>query len=115
MIVEAGSDSFAEALRVSQQLFGNQDRLVVAAAVSVAESGAIFAHSIAEQLGLSDNRVGPQLARFEAAGLLVRLPKVGGERRVYYERVDSAFWVGCSELVREIVSQHDPELVAHGA
>jgi DNA-binding MarR family transcriptional regulator len=105
MIIEIGSASYEETLRMSRQLFGNQDRLVVAAAVAGAEPGTIYAHSLAEQLGMTDNRVGPQLGNLEAAGLLVRLPKVGGERRVYFERVDSTFWNLCAEFVEEIATR----------
>ncbi len=105
MIIEQTSAGFAEALRVSRLLFGNQDRLLVTAAVAAAEPGSIYARSIAEQIGITDNRVVPQLGSLEAAGLLVRLPKVGGERRVYYERVQSSFWELCSNLIAEIAAR----------
>jgi DNA-binding MarR family transcriptional regulator len=102
MILEKESAAFEEALRVSKLVFGNQDRLLVAAAVAVAEAGSIYARNIAEQLGITDNRVAPHLRTFEAAGLLVSLPSVGGERRVYYERVDSSFWPLCADLTATI-------------
>jgi len=105
MIIEQTSASFEEALRVSRLLFGNQDRLLVAAAVAEAEAGSIYARNIAEQLGITDNRVAPQLASLERAGLLVRLPRVGGERRVYYERVASSFWELCASLTAEIAAR----------
>lgn len=105
MIIDVRSAGFEDALRVSRLLFGNQDRLLVAAAVAVAESGSIYARNIADQIGITDNRVGPQLASLERAGLLTRLPKVGGERRVYYERVDSNFWELCSSLMEEIAAR----------
>src|SRR5687767_7876844 len=105
MIIDQGSASFEEALRVSRLLFGNQDRLIVSAAVAAVEAGSIYAHNIAEQVGITDNRVAPQLTSLEKAGLLVRLPKVGGERRVYYERIESSFWKLCAGLAAEIASR----------
>jgi DNA-binding MarR family transcriptional regulator len=85
---------------ISSQLWGNQDRFVVAVAVASAEPGQLYAQALARMLGISDTRVGPHLARFEQAGLLVRLPKVGGERRVYFERRNEAFW-------RSIAAMHE--------
>jgi DNA-binding MarR family transcriptional regulator len=102
MIIGIESAIFSEAQRVSKALFGNQDRLIVASFVAEAEPGEIYGQRIAERLGISDNRVGPQLNRFESAGLLTRLPKVGSERRQYFERRDSAFWELCAELCRDI-------------
>jgi DNA-binding MarR family transcriptional regulator len=102
MIIESDSAAFSRVQDASKTLFGNQDRLVVAAAVAEAEPGTIYGQSVAAALRLSDNRVGPQLARLEEAGLLVRLPKVGGERRVYFERRESAFWDLCVALCREL-------------
>jgi DNA-binding transcriptional regulator GbsR (MarR family) len=93
------------ALRVSKALLGNQDRLIVAGAIAEAEAGSIFGRSLAEQLGISDHRVGLQLRALERAGLLVRLPKVGGEQRVYFERVDSAFWQLCTALIAEVAER----------
>lgn len=105
MILDQASAGFAEAQWISRLVFGNQDRLVVAAAVAASESGSIFGRNLAEQLGITDNRVGSQLKNFEQAGLLVRLPKVGGEQRVYYERVDSTFWDMAASLAAEIAGR----------
>jgi DNA-binding MarR family transcriptional regulator len=105
MIIDTKSDAFEEALRVSRLLFGNQDRLLVASAVATAEAGSIYAHNIAEQIGITDNRVALQLSNLEGAGLLTRLPKVGGERRVYYERSASSFWKLCPDLAAEVTAR----------
>jgi DNA-binding MarR family transcriptional regulator len=102
MIIGIESAVFPDVQRVSKALFGNQDRLVVAAAVAEAEPGELFAQRIGEMLGLPDNRVGPQLARLEAAGLLTRVPRVGSERRQHFERRESAFWELCVALCREL-------------
>jgi DNA-binding MarR family transcriptional regulator len=105
MIIDTGSAAFAEIQRVSKLVFGNQDRLVVAAAVAEAEPGALFGRDLAEQIGITDNRVGPHLRALEEAALLVRLPKVGSERRVYFERCDSAFWTLCTQFFGELDSR----------
>ncbi len=105
MIIEQASVGFEEALRLSRLLFGNQDRLIVLAAVADSTSGSIFCRSLAESIGVTDNRVGAQLANLEEAGLLVRMPKVGGERRVYYERVESALWALATALAEEIAAK----------
>jgi DNA-binding MarR family transcriptional regulator len=101
MIIQNGSASFEEAQRISRVLFGNQDRLAVAAAIAVAEPGSIYGRSLAAQIGITDNRVGPQLKALAEAGLLVRLPQVGGERIVYYERAESVFWNLVARLAEE--------------
>lgn len=105
MILESGSVSFEQAQRVSRLLFGNQDRLAVAAAIAVAEPGSIYGRSLAAQLGITDNRVGAQLKQLEGAGLLARLPQVGGERIVYYERTKSVFWDLVAKFVEEIAER----------
>lgn len=95
----------AELQRQSKLLFGNQDRLLVAAAVALADRGSLYASALAELAGISEVRVGAQLRHFVDAGLLVKLPKVGGERRVYYARVDSPLWTLCAALKDEIAAR----------
>ena len=102
MIIGIESAVFPEVQRASKALFGNQDRLVVAAAVAEAEPGSIYARSLAQEMGITDNRVSPQLHNLERAGLLTRLPKLGGGPTVHYERRDSAFWELCVSLCREL-------------
>lgn len=77
---------------------GNQDRLLVAAAVAEAEAGALYAQNLAAIAGITDARVGPQLVRLEQLGVLVRMPRTGGDRRVYYERQNDAFWAAITAL-----------------
>jgi hypothetical protein len=102
MILQKGSVDFREAQRISRLLFGNQDRLVVAAAIADAEQGTIYGRNLAEQIGITDNRVGLQLKALAEAGLLARLPQIGGDRIVYYERVESVFWKLVGSLAKEI-------------
>jgi hypothetical protein len=103
LIIDHESAVFEEVQRTSKLLFGNQDRLVVAAGVADAEPGSIFGQGLAESIGIADSRVGAQLSVLEDARLLVRLPKVGSERRVYFERRDSSFWELCLSLCQEII------------
>jgi hypothetical protein len=105
LIIEHDSEVFPLVQRVSKALFGNQDRLVVAAAVATADPGSIFGRHLADQIGIVDARVGPHLAAFERADLLVRLPKLGGDQRVYFERRDSTFWPLCERLCEEVVAR----------
>ncbi len=76
----------------SHGLWGNQDRFLVALAVAEADPSDLFAQALGERIGMADKRVGPQLKRFVELGLLVRLPQVGGERRVYHQRANEPFW-----------------------
>lgn len=95
--VTSGQQTY-DLMNASQKLMGNQDRLLVAAAVADAEPGALYAQNLASMIGIADARIGPQLARFEALGLLVRMPRTGGDRRVYYERRNDAFWKAVASL-----------------
>src|SRR5688572_11431918 len=102
MIIEAQSAGFPDVQRVSKLVFGNQDRLIVAAAVADAEPGSIFARSLAQSIGIPDNRISLQLRQLADADLLVALPKVGGGNRIYFERRNSAFWELCVQLCQEV-------------
>lgn len=82
----------------SQKLWGNQDRLPVAYVVSGADPADLYAQKLADRLGISDTRVGPHLARLESQGLLVKLPRGGGSRRVYYQRSNDGFWEGVAQM-----------------
>jgi len=60
-----------EIRRLSARLFGNADRLHVAAAIGRMEGKPISVKAVAEESGLDYNRVQEQIARFRAAGVLV--------------------------------------------
>jgi DNA-binding MarR family transcriptional regulator len=104
MIIDDDSGVTVEIQRISKLLFGNQDRLLVASTIARAEPGSMYEKALAELAEISENRVGAQLSRFVEAGLLIRLPKVGAERRVYYERRESSFWSLCADLLDEILA-----------
>lgn len=80
----------------SKLVFGNADRLQVAAAVARASSGVVHAQEISTLLGISPPRVRSQLLALSAAGLLRQLPRHG--MTVDYERVDDPFWDAASAL-----------------
>lgn len=104
MKVDIDPDVSAARASLSVSLFGNQDRLTVAAAVAHSQPGDLYGQSIAEQTGLPQSRVGPQLKRLVQAGLLTELPRVGGDRRVFYERHASVFWDLAPSLQEELVA-----------
>ena len=104
-IILYGQAVMDEAQVVSKHLFGNQDRLLVAATIARAEPGALYAQALAELSGLTEKRVGLQLPHFVHGGVLTKLPKVGSERRIYYERGTSAFWDLAAQLVDEIAAR----------
>ena len=100
--IDYESDNIVPA-QVSKALFGNQDRLPVGAAVASSPDDLVFARELALKLGIADSRVTLQLAAFEKAGLLERLPKTSGsERRVFYRRRNSVFWHMCAALLQEV-------------
>ena len=99
--IDAESDEYAAVMRLSKELFGNQDRLLVAAAVAEAQPGDLFGQALAEVLGIAQGRVGAQLKALVKAGLLVELPRTAGDRRVFYARRSTACW----DLLRELYSE----------
>lgn len=86
---------------MSKQLFGNADRIEVAAAVAAANSEPLYSRALATDLNWPDNRVQKQLKQFQQAGLLSAVPQLGGERRVYYVRKESHFWEAAARLKAE--------------
>lgn len=102
--VSTGHPDLTSLYEFSAVLWGNQDRFVVAAAVAAAAPGELFAQALAGHIGIPDTRVGPQLARFERVGLLVRMPKVGGERRVYFQRQNEQFWESVLDMTKAVIS-----------
>jgi hypothetical protein len=80
----------------SKLVFGNADRLQVAAAVARAASGVVHAQEISNLVGISPPRVRSQLLALSASGLLRQLPRHG--MTVDYERVDDPFWDAVSSL-----------------
>lgn len=89
-------------IEISQGLWGNQDRFLVAVAVATADPSDLYAQALGELLGMADNRVGPQLKRFVDLGLLVRLPKAGSERRVYHQRANEPFWGAVRQMAEAL-------------
>jgi hypothetical protein len=81
----------------SKQLFGNADRLQVAAAVARTSSGVVHAQELSNRLGISPPRVRTQLLAFVAADLMIALPREGNIQS--YERVDDEFWDMAAGLV----------------
>ena len=102
MTIDSESDEYAALMKASKDLFGNQDRLLVGAAVALAEPGNLYGQALSRATGLVQPRVGAQLKAFAAAGLLVKMPLLGGGQRVLYQRRPSVFWDFVPSLLAEI-------------
>lgn len=84
----------------SRALFGGaQYRLEVGAAIADGD-GVVCIKDLAQELGdpPGAGSVNTELKVLERAGLLVRVPRERGERRVYLMRQSSAYWKLCQEL-----------------
>jgi DNA-binding MarR family transcriptional regulator len=96
------SDAKLDSLRAqSRALFGGaQYRIEVGAAIAAGD-GLVCITDLADELGSppGTGSVNTELKVLERAGLLVRLPKERGERRVYLKRQESAYWQACAEWV----------------
>lgn len=83
----------------SKVLFGNKDRLEVAAAIADSEDGLVNATDLSEEIGLVQSRVRNQLVAMAEVGLLIKLPSSDLKR--WYQRVDSPFWQTSCHLYEE--------------
>jgi hypothetical protein len=99
-MVDPSSDASAEVRKASKRLFGNADRLEVAAAVADAATGEIYEKHLAGVTGLDASRVGTQLRQLASVGLLKPLPKTS-DRRQRYRRRESSYWKASTDLLGE--------------
>src|ERR671918_908427 len=94
------STALRELRSLSRALFGGaQYRLEVGRAIADGD-GLVCIKDLAEQLGdpPGSGSVNAELKILERAGLLVRVPREKGERRVYLARQESTYWSLCQEL-----------------
>lgn len=98
-VLRRGGDRLRQ---MSKLLFGNRVRLEAAVRVATAQEGKIFAGGLAEALDAPISRAAAELWNFEQAGLVRRLPRIPGERRVIYQRRPSPFWSLAVEMYEEI-------------
>jgi DNA-binding MarR family transcriptional regulator len=85
---------------LSHALFGGaQYRVEIGSAIADGD-GLVCIKDLADELGdpPGNGSVNAELKVLERAGLLVRVPKEKGERRVYLARQESAYWTLCREL-----------------
>lgn len=97
---------------LSRILFGGaQYRLEVGAALASEELTSI--KDLAERLGDPPGTpsVNTELKRLEEAGLLIRLPRVGSDRRVHLRARTSSYWDTCRELADFARSGPNPTLL----
>jgi hypothetical protein len=100
MSQRADATTAADLRNLSRSLFGGaQYRLEVGYAIAAGD-GFVCIKDLAQQLGdpPGPGSVNAELKVLERAGLLVRVPREKGERRVYLSRQDSAYWTLCREL-----------------
>ncbi len=90
-------DDVRERLRAqSRALFGNLDRLEVAAAIAASPDGVVNATDLQWELRIANNRVRAQLVGLADLGFLQ--PVSTEARKRYYLRIDSPFWSTCLDL-----------------
>lgn len=97
---ETASSEPREALRLfSKIVFGNRDRLEVAAAIARSRDGFVNATDLQDELGIAQSRIRNQLVAFSEAGLLSAFPSSDLKR--WYQRLDSSFWQACLDLYED--------------
>jgi hypothetical protein len=83
----------------SKGLFGNLDRLEVAAAIAASSDRLVNATDLQWDLKIATNRIRAQLVALRDLGLL-RGPMPDARKR-YYMRVESPFWECCLSLYND--------------
>jgi hypothetical protein len=76
----------------SKQMFGNQDRLEVAVAITRVELGKVNATDLNRQIDVAVNRIRTQLLLFEALELLKRTDKEHGKSMFEVADPEDHFW-----------------------
>lgn len=87
--------------RRSKLLFGNQQRVRIAAAVARAEGDLVHALEISQNAGVAHNVASSQLKEFVLAGVMEDGPSVAGQRFRYFRRLPSCYWRLSAELLGE--------------
>jgi DNA-binding MarR family transcriptional regulator len=77
---------------VGQKLFGRKLRLSVALWILRRDEPTFFQSEAADGVGYTASAVTDELDRFIALGMLLERSAEAGDRRKYYERVDSPLW-----------------------
>jgi DNA-binding MarR family transcriptional regulator len=92
--------SLTQVRTLSRALFGGaQYRVEIGSAIADGD-GLVCIKDLADALGdpPGNGSVNAELKVLERAGLLVRVPRKKGERRVYLARQESSYWRLCKEL-----------------
>jgi hypothetical protein len=87
----------------SKKLFGNQDTLLVAAAVAQSATDTVNATDIGWQVRLQANRVRAQLISFVELGYMT--DGAIRDRTRWFVRGDSGFWPMCEQIFREAADE----------
>lgn len=91
---------------MSKALLGSQFRAEIAAFVGVG-TAPFWARGVSQQLGIPENKVAAELARFADEGLLVALPGDAWDRRKLYEprRAGDGYWQAGYELIERAAAE----------
>lgn len=87
----------------SKRLFGNRDRLEVAAAIAGSVDPAVNATDLSADLGMVNSRVRAQLIVLSQVRLLDEVPYTTDLSKRWYLRRDSPFWDACVDLLNHWV------------
>jgi hypothetical protein len=99
----------------SKALFGNSDRIAIAAAVARSPDGWVNATDLHLSMpSIAVNRIRAQLVAFVDAGLVDNAPRTQGDRRVWYVRRAHEFWVVCQDLEAAWTADRRPGVGALG-
>lgn len=77
---------------MSRKLLGGEHRLRLIALLGTTEAWPAYTYELAEKLDLDKGQVSKDLAHFVDLGLLAKAPRVRGDRRRGYVRVESPLW-----------------------
>jgi len=105
-------DVLARIREHSKRMFGNQDRLEVAVAITRVELGRVNATDLHHDTGIAVNRVRAQLLALESLGLLAKTGNDNGKRVFTRVDRDDRFW---SFAVGEYADRMEAARAAQGA
>lgn len=97
----------------SKRVFGNQDRLEVAAAIASVELGKVNATDLHQDVGLAVNRIRAQLLALVRLGLLEKAGRDDGKRVFKVMDRGDRFW-RFATAEYEMVIRNPPELPVSG-
>jgi hypothetical protein len=89
-------------------LFGRASRFRLAAWIAGLPEGTFYQGEAVKGVDDSPNAVLQELNRLTRLGMLIKQPRLSGERRQYYSRTDSRLW----QIIREALDAFEDEVAA---